>query len=240
MRASYLVAVLGKLPNPETPMTNFFRYDASGQKRGPFNEQQLQALAAHGKILPTTPLETDTGYKGTAGQIPGLQFNTAVLPVDQTIPILSASVNSDTEGTTLEIPKNRMVTAFLALLLGVFGGHWFYLGRYDKGFQYLFVSIITLIFGLIGYWMFDNVFSATTDQVTGTTFGFLFSLFMGIGGGTLLGGALLLCGSVVIGAFVDACKFLMMPDEKFCEQRGGNGSGMEILMEILSKDKGDG
>ena len=67
-------------------MTNFFRYDASGQKRGPFNEQQLQALAAHGKILPTTPLETDTGYKGTAGQIPGLQFNTAApSPFTQTL-----------------------------------------------------------------------------------------------------------------------------------------------------------
>ena len=66
-------------------MANFFCYDASGQKRGPFNEQQLQALAAQGKILPTTPLETDTGYKGVAGQIPSLTFRTAPPPVSQTI-----------------------------------------------------------------------------------------------------------------------------------------------------------
>ena len=67
-------------------MTNFFRYDASGQKRGPFNEQQLQTLAAQGKILPTTPLETDTGYKGVAGQIPSLVFNTVPPPQNLTRP----------------------------------------------------------------------------------------------------------------------------------------------------------
>lgn len=58
-------------------MANFFYFDANGQKQGAFSEQQLQALAAQGVIMPNTPLETEGGHKGTAGQIPGLVFNTA-------------------------------------------------------------------------------------------------------------------------------------------------------------------
>jgi len=53
-------------------MANFFLTDANGNKRGPYNEQQLQSGIAKGIITPTTPLETDTGHKGLAGQIPGL------------------------------------------------------------------------------------------------------------------------------------------------------------------------
>ena len=53
-------------------MANFFIIDSSGQKHGAFTPQQLQALATQGKINPQTPLESDTGHKGTAGQIPGL------------------------------------------------------------------------------------------------------------------------------------------------------------------------
>ena len=53
-------------------MANFFLTDANGNKRGPYNEQQLQSGIAKGIITPMTPLETDTGHKGLAGQIPGL------------------------------------------------------------------------------------------------------------------------------------------------------------------------
>jgi hypothetical protein len=53
-------------------MPNFFYYDANGQKFGPVNDQQLKALATQGIIVPQTPLETDSGHRGTAGQIPGL------------------------------------------------------------------------------------------------------------------------------------------------------------------------
>jgi TM2 domain-containing membrane protein YozV len=58
-------------------MANFFITDANGTKHGPFNEQQLQAFATQGKITPNTPLETDGGHKGTAGQIRSLNFMTA-------------------------------------------------------------------------------------------------------------------------------------------------------------------
>ena len=65
-------------------MPNFFLTDANGQKHS-LTQQQLQTLAAQGKITPNTPLETDTGHKGLAGQIPGLTFNTvAPTPFAQT------------------------------------------------------------------------------------------------------------------------------------------------------------
>jgi len=53
-------------------MTNYFYIDAYGQKQGPYKDQQLKELAAQGIITPNTSLETDTGHKGMAGQIPGL------------------------------------------------------------------------------------------------------------------------------------------------------------------------
>lgn len=63
-------------------MANFFYIDANGQKQGDVTDQQLKELAAQGVITPTTPLETDTGHKGTAGQIPGL-FAAAPSPFAQ-------------------------------------------------------------------------------------------------------------------------------------------------------------
>ena len=53
-------------------MPNYFVTDANGKKHGPITPQQLKALATQGKIAPSTPLETDTGHKGTAGQLRGL------------------------------------------------------------------------------------------------------------------------------------------------------------------------
>jgi hypothetical protein len=57
-----------------TTMPNYYYFDASGQKYGLVNDQRLQALAAQGVITPNTPLETEGGHRGVAGQIPGLRF----------------------------------------------------------------------------------------------------------------------------------------------------------------------
>jgi len=51
---------------------NFFYFDQTNQKQGPVSEQQLKELAAREIIGPHTPMETDDGHKGVAGQIPGL------------------------------------------------------------------------------------------------------------------------------------------------------------------------
>jgi len=53
-------------------MPNYFYTDANGRKQGPINDQSLQVLITQKEILPNTPLETESGHKGLAGQIPGL------------------------------------------------------------------------------------------------------------------------------------------------------------------------
>jgi TM2 domain-containing membrane protein YozV len=64
-------------------MPNYYFTDANGQKQGLVNDQQLQVLVAQGVITPNTPLETEGGHKGLAGQIPGLKFPTAASPSAQ-------------------------------------------------------------------------------------------------------------------------------------------------------------
>ena len=75
-RLPFLPAILSP-SNYARKMPNYFFIDASGQRQGPVNDLQLQTLAAQGIITPNTPLETDGGHKGTAGQIPGLSFGSA-------------------------------------------------------------------------------------------------------------------------------------------------------------------
>ena len=53
-------------------MPNFFYFDQFNQKQGPVDEQQLKELVAQGVIGPQTPMQTDSGHKGIAGQISGL------------------------------------------------------------------------------------------------------------------------------------------------------------------------
>lgn len=59
-------------------MPNYFYTDTNGQKRGPVDDQQLQVLVDQRIITPHTPLETEAGVKGLAGQIPGLRFPSSV------------------------------------------------------------------------------------------------------------------------------------------------------------------
>jgi ankyrin repeat protein len=65
-------------------MANFFYYDANGQKQGAFTPQEIKALVAQGVINPQTPMESDAGQKGRAGQIPGL-FPAPVQPTAQPV-----------------------------------------------------------------------------------------------------------------------------------------------------------
>ena len=53
-------------------MPNWFYIDAFGQQQGPVNDAQLKKLVAQQIILPDTPLVTDAGKKGKAGQVKGL------------------------------------------------------------------------------------------------------------------------------------------------------------------------
>ena len=60
-------------------MANYFYTDENGQKYS-LTEQRLQTLVDRGVITPNTPLETDTGHTGLAGQIPGLNFDNVAPP----------------------------------------------------------------------------------------------------------------------------------------------------------------
>ena len=55
-----------------TTMTNWFYTDAFGTRMGPLDDQQIRQLVGQEIITPETPMETDTGHTGVAGQIPGL------------------------------------------------------------------------------------------------------------------------------------------------------------------------
>ena len=72
-------------------MTKYYYFDQINKKRGLFNVQELRELATRGIITPHTPMETDTGYKGVAGQIPGLFDNVpavqTLLPLPQALQV---------------------------------------------------------------------------------------------------------------------------------------------------------
>ena len=65
--------------------TNFFYLDQNNQKQGPVTEEQLKELVARGVIVPKTPMETDTGQSGLAGQIPGLFDSASASPAQPSI-----------------------------------------------------------------------------------------------------------------------------------------------------------
>ncbi|MGL4943773.1 MAG: NINE protein [Thermoguttaceae bacterium] len=139
---------------------NFFTFDANGQKQGPVNIQQLQSLVAQGIITTTTPLETDTGHKGTAGQIPGL-FTAAHPNFAQ--PVQAAATNlfctncgnpvpdqvtiCTSCGAILTPPKSRVVAAIFAIIFGCCGVHKFYMGSSGWGMVFFLFNICTCCVG---------------------------------------------------------------------------------------------
>jgi hypothetical protein len=79
------------------PMPNYF-YSENGQKYGPLTEQRLQVLVNRGTIKRSTPLESDTGQKGLAGQIPGLVFPELDDEMEETY---SHSQSGESQGTAI-------------------------------------------------------------------------------------------------------------------------------------------
>ena len=103
--------LFGRHFNPRKPtMPNYFFNDSDGIKRGPLTIERLQTLIDRGVITPTTPLETDTGHTGLAGQIPGLNFNTAV-------PLPIASRPPRTGGTYTQQNGNSVSGSIISWLL---------------------------------------------------------------------------------------------------------------------------
>ncbi|MGL4944516.1 MAG: hypothetical protein ACRC46_15145 [Thermoguttaceae bacterium] len=109
-----------------TAMPNYFYHDASSVRQGPIDDQQLQVLVARRVIVPTTPLETDTGHKGLAGQIPNL-FD-AVPPISES-PFVAPMPTSMSASPTPATQRDRQTFVALAILLGGLGIHNFYARR---------------------------------------------------------------------------------------------------------------
>lgn len=173
-------------------MANFFYTDANGQKQGPITDQQLKALAAKGIVTPNTPLETDSGHKGVAGQIPGLQFNTtSPSPTDDKkgfgsfVKNVVSSFESESESTPL---LSRFTYIFLAVLVGVLGIHDFYAKRIGMAgvhvacllpwiFAFLFLAITSLLAGLGIRIEVDWFKLSPSPQGAGRTFGWTYFFF---------------------------------------------------------------
>ena len=104
-------------------MPNFFYYGQFNQKQGPVNEQQLKALAAQGVLGPQTPLETDSGHKGTAGQIPGLFPAPAAQPPAPNPHTTSRPAGNQTTppevSASVEVPKTDGGKAVASLVCGI-------------------------------------------------------------------------------------------------------------------------
>ena len=111
-------------------MPKYLYLDANGQKQGPINDQQLKALAAQGVITPETPLATDAGHKGKAGQIPGL-FATAPSPFVQTAQAIPQSVSVPAKqgsGASLIV---SVIGIILILIVGGVG--WSFISNQQSG-----------------------------------------------------------------------------------------------------------
>ena len=98
-------------------MPNFFYFDQFNQKQGPVNDQQLKELAAQGAIGPQTPLETDTGHQGTAGQIPGLF--PVVPPQPHAAPPSAPVASSEESFLSATAASGRSAMNFISSALGL-------------------------------------------------------------------------------------------------------------------------
>jgi len=97
----------------------------TGVKRGPIAPQQLKELATQGKITPNTPLETDTGHKGLAGQIrglfsaPPLNPSLATPPVNQAAPqCASAPATAGNKGLLLIAIGGGVLILLVGIAIG--------------------------------------------------------------------------------------------------------------------------
>ena len=93
-------------------IVDYFYTDANGEKQGPIKEQQLRKLAAQGIIKPDTLLETTGGHKGTAGQIPGMRFNTTnPNPFSVTEEAAQARLEAETSAIVAEVAAEKEANA---------------------------------------------------------------------------------------------------------------------------------
>jgi len=116
-------------------MTKFFFTEANGKQSRPHSKQELQALIERRVITADTPLETDTGHKGLAGKVPGLNFNIDESQ-DDAVPV------AKNEGHKTPLPRNVLVVLGIVILVLIcfgilnFGGELRILRGHKKGVDF--------------------------------------------------------------------------------------------------------
>jgi len=151
--------------------STWFYYDNSGQKQGPITAGQLKGLAKQGTITPETVVETEEGKTAPAGKIQGLQFSepepvppvtiekdtASPIPSPVNVPPFSAVSDANKHEEPL---FSRAVFIFLAVFVGIFGVHDFYVKRIRYGQIHLalmspwilvFLVSILGVFGVTAY-----------------------------------------------------------------------------------------
>jgi TM2 domain-containing membrane protein YozV len=113
----------------------FFYHDGNGKKQGPYSGADLIALAKDGYIFPDTVIETESGTQRRAEEVKGL------------LPHKHAGFS-------------RAVFIFLAMFVGIFGVHDFYVRRVRYGWIHLALMspwilafLVTVLF-VFGYSLF--------------------------------------------------------------------------------------
>ena len=97
-------------------MPNWFYINTNGKRQGPINDLQLKALTARGIVTPTTPLETDKGHKGLAGQLLGL-FN---VPPTQSLTSTASQAVPHAEGSETML-WTTLASVFALLIISGIG-----------------------------------------------------------------------------------------------------------------------
>jgi len=150
-------------------MINYFYTDTNGSKQGPVTTQQLQELVAQGIVGPYTPLETDGGHKGVAGQVPGLFAAASPYPQQQLYERhrtfaqkVAETFETRPESIPLSTPPlSRFTYIFLAVFVGIFGIHNFYAKRNMLGAIHV---------AFLAPWMIFLVFLASSSFLAGLGF----------------------------------------------------------------------
>lgn len=113
-----------------------------GTANGPYPEEQVREWIRAGQIAPDEKLnrEGDANWL-SLDMIPEFA---ADRPAPGSVPFVPASGTGFGGGTgAAGQPRDKMVAGILAILLGVFGVHHFYLGNMKMAWIYLGVSIVS-------------------------------------------------------------------------------------------------
>lgn len=151
-----------------------------GQVYGPVDVPTLQRWCAEGRVAPTTHIiETATGRQMPAASAPILNGYFAIQPAapNPMSPPMSpmSSMQSPSNyyrgfpgGFAGQSSKSKLAAILLAIFLGAFGIHRFYLGHTGSAVAMLLLTVLTCGYGgiITGIWALIDALLIATDSLT--------------------------------------------------------------------------